>query len=201
MPNREYKIMELSELVDIIPGYQFRQKLHNEESGSIMVLQPGDVQTGEINFKALRKVVDTNFPEKYFAQLNDVAFLARGQNDCAVCVGNAPAKLLLTNYFFILRPRNDSVTPEFICWCLSQNFAQRIIHKERRGTTVPLVPKKALESITIPVPTIDKQKLIVELFDLLKKEEQLQRAIHNKRANLLENQVTQFLLREQHGVN
>lgn len=75
--------------------------------------------------------------------------------------------------------------PEYLAWYINQPSAQAHIKAHQRGSYVPLVPKDALNDLEVAVPPIEIQRVIVELERLRVKEEELQKALCERRAELI----------------
>ncbi|MDZ7743753.1 MAG: restriction endonuclease subunit S [Bacteroidota bacterium] len=71
-------------------------------------------------------------------------------------------------------------------WFLNHPNTQKKFKRLARGTNLPSISKQSLGDMEIPVPNIEKQKLIIKISDLYKKELQMKdeiRELKNKLVN------------------
>lgn len=57
----------------------------------------------------------------------------------------------------------DMVLPEYLNWFISQRDAQIFLTSMAKGTAVKMISKEALEDLEVALPSVEKQKNIVEL--------------------------------------
>ena len=86
--------------------------------------------------------------------------------------------------------------PEFLTWFLNLPRTQARIRSLQSGSSVPFVPVEALESIDVPVPSLEMQKKIVEIQRLRAQEERLLGEIMSRRRALLDGTLREAVYRE-----
>lgn len=122
----------------------------------------------------------------------DVLFLSRGQRNFAIAMVSPTPKTLAASYFFIVRPQNDLLLPEYLAWYLNQPPAQEYLHsRARRGSHMPIVPKAAFEELPIALPPLPMQRTIVRLAALGEREHSLLEDLQSKRSALLHSMCLQ----------
>jgi len=62
-----------------------------------------------------------------------------------------------------------------------------------KGTSIKAISKKSLESLEIPVPSIDNQRVILEIAKLRIGERDIQQTIHAKRNQLIDYYISRAL--------
>ena len=82
---------------------------------------------------------------------------------------------------------NDPILPGYLAWYLNQPHAQAYIEALRSGVSVQMLRRDALGSLEIPVPPVDMQKKVAEIALLAVEEEQLTRALMEKRRTFIDN--------------
>lgn len=116
--------------------------------------------------------------EKHFLQPGDVLIVAKGASFLSAVFDGSYSPAVASTVFLVIRIRNkSSVDPQFVSWYLNQSSIQSYLLSLSRGTSIPSINKKMLLEIDIPVPTIEKQKLIIELMQLQQKDKILKRRI------------------------
>jgi len=125
--------------------------------------------------------------EKHFLRRDDLLFAGKGtSNLCRVVDFEHPA--IASTTFYIIRIGNGGILPDYLCWYLSQPKTQATIKAGQVGTGTPLIRKQLLENLEISIPDLKTQRQIVELAKLQQKEEELLKAITEKR-NMITNQL------------
>jgi len=88
-------------------------------------------------------------------------------------------------YFFILRPRGNSVSPGFVAWIINQGPAKDYLASVASGTTIPFVTKKAFSALEIDLPGLEVQEYISRMYCLSTREGRLLRHLEQRRAELV----------------
>lgn len=132
------------------------------------------------------------FMQKYILHKQDVVYLSR-LSPHAFRYGGPVEKTIPMEYFYILRPKEDDVDSDYLCWVLNQTFMQPYIRKGLEGTVLSFISKKALMDIKIPLPGLGIQKKIASLLKLRVREKQLSESIGEKK-DIVINQILNTLI-------
>ncbi|MBW4890636.1 restriction endonuclease subunit S [Mucilaginibacter sp. HMF5004] len=176
----------LKEMAIIKTGYTFRGKIENDEThGSINVLQPKDITDGapidkiaKINPNAFQSI------DNHLLLSGDILIANKGLKFSTYIYHNSAIKTIASSSFFIIRVNQSKISPDFLMWYLNQMPAKDYLLNKTTGTTIPTISKSAIESLSIPVPTLDKQLLGVNLISEIKKESNLLESLIVKRMQL-----------------
>jgi hypothetical protein len=201
---RKYK---LGDIAEIAIGYQHREKVSHVEHGTHRLI-PGkdavrgeelaDDSSGQSGWRVLTEGLDRVTPKgdasRYRIQPGDLLFVSRGTTNIAVPLVEPFVKpwpfdwetLIPAYVFYILRPDRQRVLPEYLAWYINQRPAQAFLARHSRGTLVKLLPKAMFEELEIPVPPLEKQRLIVEIEHLRAREEFLVKRLADSRARLVQ---------------
>lgn len=190
----------LKEIAEIISGFQFRGRIEPDEEGIYRVIQMKDfAQKHERIFLVPENMVrtrDYGFQERYFAKADDIVFCSRGNNNFSLHLIVPPENTIISSQFFILRSKEAVLIPGYLYWFLNQPITQKLLAGIRRGTTTQMITTKELSEIEVPVPDIETQKKIAEVFRLQIKEKELFCSIQKKQDEILEN----LLMRKAEGI-
>lgn len=210
--------LKLRELADVQIGYQHRDAVHHDASGSHRLIQVKDVESGGKH--------DEQFPEpaawriwagdlehitpradagRYLLETGDLLFVSRGPNNVAIPLVRASFQpfperwenVIAAYTFYIVRPDRSRVLPEYLAWVINQPTAQMYLTAQARGTVAKLLPKGAFEELEIPLPPLAVQHQIVELERLRAKEEQLLRQLIAARQRLMQQACHEVIQRDQ----
>lgn len=177
----------ITDIATVQIGYQFREKIESVSDGTHSVIQIRDFDDSYIlNSSKLVRVKIDKLSENYIVNKGDVLFLSRGHKNWAAPILTALEDTIAVSHFFVLRLYNKNILPEYLAWYINQPPAQQFLYSlAKRGSHMPLIAKSAFEGLTIESPSIIKQRKIVELSRLMKKEDQLLSDIQKKRTQLI----------------
>jgi hypothetical protein len=193
----------LKELGDIQIGYQHREKvspLNRTEDGTHRIVQIKDLDLDGkyraevlsagglapyVWLKGLSWVTPKGDADRYQVKRGDVLFLSRGQRAFAIPVLESIENTIASYYFYILRPDNERVLPEYLAWFINQPSSQLYLESHQVGSHMKMVSKQAFEELEIAIPPLATQRVIVELERLRQKEEYTLDLLLKARKNLI----------------
>lgn len=190
---------KLSDLVEVKPGYAFRSKIEHDPGGDFVVIQPSNVgPAGEVDVAELPRVGEVKPQSYHLVDADTVLFVAYGPRNRAYRFEDLPDNTIASSTFYLLKPlawrqlnllenRNDRILPGYLAWYLNQPQAQFYIEELRSGVSVQMLRRDALGSLEIPVPPVDMQKKVAKIALLAVEEEQLTRALMEKRRTFIDN--------------
>jgi restriction endonuclease S subunit len=162
------------------------------------------VQKGEIvylqskHFDENGELAETLYPDlnadskidKHLLKKGDVLFAAKGTKNFAAWYENDNIPAVASTSFFVIRLQDKNVLPGYLSWFLNHPETQSFLKAFARGTSIASISKAVLSELEIPVPTIQKQELILQLFKLRNKEKNLKQQIEILR----EKEIQQLLI-------
>lgn len=128
--------------------------------------------------------------EKHFLKGGDILFSAKGTKNFATVFENHNEPAVASTSFFVIRPNDNKVLPQFLAWFLNNPTIQTILKGQALGSSIPSISKQVLENLEMPLPDITTQKAIVEISRLRHKEKSLKQQIEALR----EKQIQQMIL-------
>jgi restriction endonuclease S subunit len=177
--------MLLKEIAHISPGYIFRQRPDYSDSGDYRVIRMQDIKDDNtIDWPEVTRVNLESVKTDDILKQGDVLFKSRGSSHTALVMGEIDEDVIAVSQFFILRPK-EKLLPEYLAWYINQQKAQQYISLCSAGTAIQHISKKALEELDIPVPDMETQKKIANLYWLSQKEKFLTEQIQKMREILI----------------
>ena len=174
---------KISEIAEVVSGVYLLAAPY----GEVYYLQIKDLLS-ESPEKTASKVTLSAKNERYLLAKGDLLFAGKGTTYlCKVFDLDIPA--IASTTFYIIRIGDGDILPDYLCWYLSQPKTLAIIKSGQVGTGTPLIRKQILENLEIAIPDLKTQQQIVDLAKLQQKEEELLKAITEKR-----NQITNQLI-------
>ncbi|HMT74372.1 MAG TPA: restriction endonuclease subunit S [Chitinophagaceae bacterium] len=161
-----------------------------EAAGEVVYLQVRHFdEKGLLKTELYTDLKHSKVTEKHLLQEGDILFAAKGtKNFAAVYESHNPPAVASTS-FFVIRLNESRVLPAYLAWYLNHPLIAKQLKEQAIGTATPSISKAVLEQLEIPVPAVQKQKLIIELQELIKKEKELQDHIEELRQNNIQQQI------------
>ena len=152
------------------------------QKGEIVYLQAKHFdENGEVA-ETLYPVLDFNSKyEKHLLKKGDVLFAAKGTKNFAAWYNNDNISAVASTSFFVIRLNKKNVLPGYLTWFLNHPKTQLLLKTHARGTSIASISKAVLSDLEIPIPDIQKQKIILKIFKLKNKEKKLKRQIETLR--------------------
>lgn len=149
---------------------------HFDESGKLTTTPYPDI--------ALQSV-----SEKHLLQNGDVLFAAKGDKNFATVINIAQYAAVASTSFFVIHLTTDAVLPEYLAWFLNHHTTQAFLKSKARGTAIASIRKSDLVELEMPVPSLDKQRHILQIAELATKEIKLRNEVQQLRTQLIDQQI------------
>lgn len=108
----------------------------------------------------------------YISKVGDIVVRLREPN-VAAYINDKSAGLVIPSLMSIIRVDDAHINKEFLAYYLNSATIKRSLQKKIKGTTIPMIKTKDLESLDIVLPSLEEQRNVVELLKLLEKEAKL----------------------------
>lgn len=180
--------MKLKNLADILSGYISRGKIVPREDGTSLLLQARDVDAYHLSYSTdtLVRFLSTISAKDRYLKSGDILFMARGARNFSVLINKLPNRVLPAACFFVVRISSSEILPEYLWWYLNQLPVKEYLKRfSGRSVHMPVVKRAVLESVEIPFPPMKTQEQVSEMYNLLKKEQDLYKKLAEKRKNLM----------------
>ncbi|MCB1662167.1 MAG: restriction endonuclease subunit S [Pseudomonadales bacterium] len=175
--------MKIKKLAIVQMGYSFRSRLEASEGGGVAVIQMKDLlDDNTVGCDDLVEIDLDAVKEHHLAQRGDLVFRSRGHVTTAAVLLVDPGKAVVAAPLLRIRvTKPDKVFPEYLNWYISQRDAQIFLTSRAKGTVQKMISKQAIEDLEVALPSLEKQKNIVELATLSAREQTLLHTLADKR--------------------
>ena len=123
----------------------------------------------------------------------DVLFAAKGTKNFAAVFENHNEPSVASTSFFVIRPTNEKVLPQYLAWFLNNHTTQTLLKSQAIGTSIPSISKQVLENLEITVPGLETQKAILQITKLRNKEKSLKQKIETLKDIKINQQLLQAI--------
>ena len=189
--------MTLQDILTIHTGRSIRGRIEpvSKKEGSFKLLQMKDI---DASFGAIKEdlVYIKNHGKKSpdFLEKDNIVFVGRGFRGSrlfsAVHISKNLDNTVAAPQLLVLKLKHEKkneILPAYISWYINSRYAQNYFHKEAVGTSAIInISKASLEKLKIQLPTLERQKLIVKMYDLFLKEKQITKQIMEKKNKLID---------------
>jgi Type I restriction modification DNA specificity domain len=180
---------KLREIADISIGYTSRKGIDTTPQGPNYLLQAKDVdgETRTYRLGSLVRFSPASSTQSSSLKKGDIVFMARGSRNFSVLMSEVPEGMVAAACFFLIRLRNKAVFPAYLAWFLNTEGARNyFVRHTGKGVHMPVVRRATLENLEVPIPSLESQKRIAELYSLARQEQSLLEELQKKRALLVE---------------
>lgn len=127
--------------------------------------------------------------EKHLLKDGDVLFAAKGTKNFAAVFENHNEPSVASTSFFVIRPTDNKVLPQFLAWFLNNHSTQTLLKGQAIGTSIPSISKQVLENLEITIPSIETQQAILQITKLRNMEKSLKQKIETLREKQIQQQI------------
>lgn len=171
--------MYIKEISQVIPGYTFRGAIQQDNSGNSFVIQAKNVIRGMlyVDERLLTRIVNPSNGRVTSLQNGDVLLVARGMKAGAfrsTVFASDTQNVIASSSVHIIRVTRSHILPEYLSYYLNSAQGQYALSQIVSGSYIGAILRRRLENeIDIPVPPIQTQKTLVDLFENLQAQQHI----------------------------
>jgi restriction endonuclease S subunit len=168
-----------------------------EPEGKCLLVQAGNIDTdrGEVAGELMR-IAEPPSVHDHVLRYGDVVMVGRGVRNAAAAFIKSDLQAVAAAHLMVLATEGKTGLPEFLTWFLNLPRTQARLRSLQSGSSVPFVPLEALESIEVPVPSLELQRKVVEIQKLRAQEGRLLGEIRSRRRVLVDATLREAVYRE-----
>ncbi|XHR27489.1 MAG: restriction endonuclease subunit S [Chthoniobacteraceae bacterium] len=127
--------------------------------------------------------------EKYLLRKGDLVLANRGSRLTAA-VFEEDIETVACSQFYIIQIKGAAkVLPQFLSWFLNLEATTASLHSLATGATIKSVPVGAVRSLLVPVPSLERQRQIVEFMKLWNLEKEILEDLERLKAQLFQHSL------------
>ncbi len=194
----------LSDAAAVEMGYSFRSRVQPSRQGNVAIIQMRDLREDtSVDTTGLARIPMGRVRERQRVQPGDLVFRSRGNHTTAAIVDELPppetaeAVIVAAPLLRIRVTCRETLLPEYLCWYIEQRAAQNYLARRAHGSTgLLMIDRRTLETLPVTVPAWERQKRIVQIARLHRREQYLQSALAGKRAQYITQKLTEYAQEE-----
>lgn len=184
--------MRLLGIANVASGYTFRERLDAYPDGDVAVLQMKNIGPDDrVHTKDLPRVGLVDLSPRQLLREGDILFRARGLFHTAAVVTEGVNNAVVAAPLMLIRVTSPKVLPEYLRWFINHPRTQEVLKNLAAGSYVRTLNKAAVSNLEVPLPSLERQRQIVEIAELSQREKSLLAAIAERRARLLDEILSQ----------
>lgn len=198
------KVVKLSDISEVRTGFTFREKVEELQTGNAHIVQIKDVRSLREQTYSQSLYSDDlpriNMPAKINVPLNigSVLLPSRGEYYRAFYfLGRRDKSLdlpvIASSQFLILLPKTEELLPEYLCWYLNQPTTQHELSNKSQGSNISMLTVTKVSSLEIELPSLEKQKQIIQLNYIWEQEQALTQKLLQNREQMMRGMFQQLL--------
>jgi len=174
---------KLKNIATVQVGYSFRSRLEASEVGKVAVIQMKDLRDDNtVDCSDFVRINMDKVKKHHLTQRGDLVFRSRGHTATSAVLLDDPGRAVVAAPLLRIRvAKPDKVLPEYLNWYISQRDAQIFLTSRAKGTVQKMISKQAIEDLEVAVPSLERQKAIVEVAVLSAREQALLYTLADKR--------------------
>ena len=176
----------MKKIATVQTGYSFRSRLESINTGAIAVIQMKDLtSTNRVCCDELVRL-DMEIPKiHHLVKPGDLIFRSRGLTANSALLADDPGAAVLAAPLLRIRVTSNRILPEYLNWFISQLPAQSYFASCAEGTALKMISKQSLENLDVFVPSVARQRLIVEVTTLVEEEQRIMKVLAEKRSQYI----------------
>ncbi len=159
------KTKPLRELCTVRMGYTFREKPEFTDKGNVLVIQPRDVTPdGELSIGISCR---TQLSADMRLRKGDVLLINRGRFTATVFDVETQLPCVAMSAFLVITSTDtEQLLPQYLATYFNSSDGQSMFKRLTETTTIPFISLGNLESVVIPVPSLERQKALAAVDEM-----------------------------------
>jgi len=173
--------MKLGKLVNFSSGLMIsRKKEENAEQNYKVITLATITNTGELNLEKIDDLNTSKDISKYLVKSGDVIIKLSPPYD-SFCITDEMNNYILSHYYCKMEIKSKKILSEYLYWYLNSKYSKKFFQLFSKSSSIRRLPINRLIDIDIEVISIENQKKIVEMNELIKREKKLLKQLIIKR--------------------
>lgn len=173
-------MQNLSDISQIIGGHSFRGRIKEVRDGSVRVIQVSDInESTGVDYDGLTKTDYDGKKDDVYLREDDILCVSKGPRLYTIVLEDVPDNVVANLHITIVRANSERAIPGYISWFL--NNSQAYYQKISQGSGVSHMKKQDLANLPIELPSLENQKIIVEMEKLKRKERHILNELSRKK--------------------
>lgn len=183
---------KLKDIAELVSGYTFRDAIKDDPMGSLLVLQGKNVPNDYFirDLSGLVRISDDKIRNPYLLHQGDIIIVSRisalSSFRSAIFSSNMD-NIMPSSSVYVIRIKDADIMPSYVSLYLNSEIGQKkIFDLSSGGSYIRTIPIKSLITLEIPIPSIERQQVIVSLCDNIEKQAMIMRRMQDIHKGIME---------------
>ncbi len=183
---------KLKDIAELVSGYTFRDAIKDDPMGSLLVLQGKNVPNDYFirDLSGLVRISDDKIRNPYLLHQGDIIIVSRisalSSFRSAIFSSNMD-NIMPSSSVYVIRIKDADIMPSYVSLYLNSEIGQKkIFDLSSGGSYIRTIPIKSLIALEIPIPSIERQQIIVSLCDNIEKQAMIMRRMQDIHKGIME---------------
>lgn len=131
--------------------------------------------------------------ERHFLCAGDLLVAAKGKDHFVAEYNGTIKPAVASSIFIVIRIKDETLLPPFLTWYLNLPSMQKLLSDSAEGTSLPVIRKGDLENLEIPIPSVEKQSLILKIDKLHRQKINLKNQIEVLKEKQIQHEIINAL--------
>lgn len=170
--------ISLSELADIKLGYSFREAVTSEENGDVNVISAKNISESTVELNSAIKIQNRKFKSDHFLSDRDIVINTRLNFKAGIYFWKNNDRTILSSPLIVIKIKDkNSLLAEYLNIHLNSSAIQQQLNVAADIGAVPFIGLSQVKNLNVVIPSIERQKKIIQFDKLFKKEQEISNKI------------------------
>jgi len=127
--------------------------------------------------------------QRHLLQAGDILVSSKGGDYFAAEFEGEIGPAVASTTFLVLRLKGQDVLPQYLVWFLNHPQTQAWFETKSIGSAIQSISKGILETLEVPIPSIEVQHRVLRIHELRNKERLLRSRIEEQRERLIQQEI------------
>lgn len=180
--------------INHISDIRFGFYTQSEETGNVPYLQVRQFDEHGLLINISDEYINIDQKsESHLLKDGDVLFVGKGNRLFAWCYRKKAGPLVASSIFFVLRPDQKIIYPEYLTAVLNAPQSKTAFQQLGGGTNIFSIRKSELGAFEIQIPPMEKQQTIAAVAELHQKEIAVTHSLLTQKQNLYQGIISKLL--------
>lgn len=182
--------MELRKIANVRTGVFAKTAMEGE---CIYLQSKHFDEEGQIAQTLYPEVPITDIPDRHILQEGDVLLIAKGAKNNAWVYQELSDPAVASTSFFVIQIKKEIISPQYLAWFLNHAHTQNLLKEMAKGSSILSIRKTDFEKLSIQIPSIQKQNLIIQIDKLRQRQKQIYQELQSLNDLLIEQKISQTI--------
>lgn len=127
--------------------------------------------------------------ERHLLKGGDILLAVKGYDHFAVMYNESIGSAVASTVFLVIRLKSKEVLREYLVWFLNHPRTQGFLAGSSKGSNLPSITKSDVENIEVPIPSVEIQKTVLEIYKLRQQEIDIKQRIEELHELSVQHQI------------